>query len=160
MRYRRPFEAHLVMGACTAGSAALHPRLLIGRPLRGRSCCGGPISRGGKDGHEAGCPPRRDAIHRVSPARGKAPPRHSPPRAGHPGRERRDESRLYAGNIPATGAGAPYTETHQGARPWWGRAPWWMVDAACWKRISAARGYTGRRRMSGVMSSSPPGVTR
>ena len=50
-----------------------------------------------------GSPPRRDAIHRVSPARGK--PRHDipPHRAGHAGRERRDESRLYAGKFPCGG---------------------------------------------------------
>ncbi len=46
-----------------------------------------------------GCPLRRDAIHRVSPARGAAPPRHSSTAAGRPGGERRDESRLYVADI-------------------------------------------------------------
>ena len=39
--HRRLFEAIFFIGACTAGSATLHPRLLIARPLRGRSCCEG-----------------------------------------------------------------------------------------------------------------------
>ena len=39
MRYRRLFEAICVGRVCTAGSASLHPRLLIARPLRGRPCC-------------------------------------------------------------------------------------------------------------------------
>ena len=37
--YRRLFEATYVSVAGTAGSASLHPRLLIARPLRGRPCC-------------------------------------------------------------------------------------------------------------------------
>ena len=55
----RLFEAIHVGCVRSAGSAALHPRLLIGRPPWGRSC-GGGMAR------EAGCPPRRDAIHLVS----------------------------------------------------------------------------------------------
>ncbi len=43
---------------------------------------------------------RRDAIHRVSPARGVAPPRRSSLAVGHPGGERRDESRCYVADIP------------------------------------------------------------
>ena len=43
---------------------------------------------------------RRDAIHRVSPARGAAPPWHSSPAAGRPGGERRYESRLYVADFP------------------------------------------------------------
>ena len=72
------------MCSFSAGSATLHPRLLIARPPWGRS--------GGDDaGREDGCPLRRDAIHRVSPARGKAPPRHPTPAPGHPGGDgRRD----------------------------------------------------------------------
>ena len=65
------------MCSLSAGSATLHPRLLIARPPWGRS--------GGDDaGREDGCPPRRDAIHRVSPARDIAPPRHSSPRRAIP----------------------------------------------------------------------------
>ena len=37
--YRRLFEAIFVGWVHTAGSASLHPRLLIARPLRGRPCC-------------------------------------------------------------------------------------------------------------------------
>ena len=39
--HRRLFEAIIVGCVRTAGSAALHPRLLMARPLRGRSCCEG-----------------------------------------------------------------------------------------------------------------------
>ena len=48
-----------------------------------------------------GNPPRRDAIHRVSPARGAAPLRHSPRAVGQPGDKKRDKSRLYVGARPA-----------------------------------------------------------
>ena len=44
-----------------------------------------PAAWGGDGGGEAGCPLRRDAIHRVSPARGAAPPRHSSLASGHSG---------------------------------------------------------------------------
>ena len=43
---------------------------------------------------------RRDAIHRVSPARGAAPPRHSSLASGRLGGGRRDESRLYVADFP------------------------------------------------------------
>ena len=51
------------MCVCSAGSASLHPRLLIARPLRGHSCCEGPMM--GRRGHAIGgtpsCrPPRSD----------------------------------------------------------------------------------------------------
>ena len=74
----------------TSGSAALHPRLLIARPLRGRQPRGNITL---------------PALHRPDgPARGKNAP------AGlRPERVRRDESRLYAGNIPCGGTFAAAT---------------------------------------------------
>ena len=65
----------------TSGSAALHPRLLIARPLRGRQPRGNITL---------------PALHRPDgPARGKNAP------AGlRPERVRRDESRLYASKTP------------------------------------------------------------
>ena len=63
--HKRLFEALRRGGARSAGSASLHPRLLIARPPWGRSCCAPTI-----------------------------------PSVGHPGGERRDESRLYVADFP------------------------------------------------------------
>ena len=98
--HRRLFEAIFVMCSLSAGSATLHPRLRIARPPWGRSCCEGPMMRSGSVSERQDVRLRRDAIHRVSPARGVAPPRHSSLASGHPGGERRDESRLYVADFP------------------------------------------------------------
>ena len=50
----------------SSGSATLHPRLLIGRHPWGRTRGGWTRLSYGMYVREAGCPPRRDAIHRVS----------------------------------------------------------------------------------------------
>ena len=62
-----------------------------------KSSCGGQSSMAAQG---KGCPPRRDAIHRVS-HRPHGPPQGKNVGAGlRPGRVRRDESRLYAGKFP------------------------------------------------------------
>ena len=89
---------------------------------------GSPASRCGIGWRELsrrmGYPPRRDAIHRVSPARGAAPPQYLSRGVGHPVGERRDESRLYAAGIllrrvhsshPASDAPKPDCERRVGA---------------------------------------------
>ena len=66
-----------------------------------------------------GNPPRRDAIHRVSPARGAAPPRHSPRRGDRPRDKKRDKSHLYVGARPAASHAGhrPQTGNRQRVRP-------------------------------------------
>ena len=50
----------------SSGSATLHPRLLIGRHPWGRTRGGWTRLSYGMYVREAGCPPRRDAMNRVS----------------------------------------------------------------------------------------------
>ena len=80
--HRRLFEAICVGCVCTAGSAPLHPRLLIAWPLRGRSCCEGQTTgtRASLPASVVGGGGRRE--WRIPLARGAGPPRHFPPVVG------------------------------------------------------------------------------